>query len=335
MMPVILILINLETYHMHKSSILATKVLRKLYVKAFGTSNHKPECIQDATMASQLIFEALMSESPCMIARFGSNELNALVNYQSVTNNSHSILKYIKGDQFDWWWNSGIIKCLNENAGFFPINVDKIEQFCQLMLEDIAEIDILGSWLAKESLFEDALSNAHKINFELLNPYFSPLPWTRALAGKKVLVVHPFASTIEQQYKKRELLFKDNLLPEFKLITIKAVQSIAGNLTQFEDWFAALNFMKAEIDKHDYDICLIGCGAYGFPLAAHVKRMGKKAFHLGGSLQLLFGIIGKRWENPNYNPKYNYAQFINEHWVKPGQEEKPANASNVEGACYW
>lgn len=48
--------------------------------------------------------------------------------------------------------------------------------------------------------------------------------------------------------------------------------------------------MKDEIDKQDYDIALIGCGAYGFPLAAHIKRSGKKAIHLGGALQLLFGI---------------------------------------------
>ena len=42
-------------------------------------------------------------------------------------------------------------------------------------------------------------------------------------------------------------------------------------------------YMKAEINKSNYDICILGCGAYGFPLAAHVKRMGKKAIHMGGS----------------------------------------------------
>ena len=73
-------------------------------------------------------------------------------------------------------------------------------------------------------------------------------------------------------------------MPDFDLITIKAVQSLGGG-EQFQSWFDALDWMKAEIDKHDYDICLIGCGAYGFPLAAHVKRLGKKAFHLGGALQ--------------------------------------------------
>lgn len=70
-------------------------------------------------------------------------------------------------------------------------------------------------------------------------------------------------------------------------------------------------------------------------MAAHVKRSGKKGFHLGGSLQLLFGISGKRWENANYNSHYNYAQLMNEHWVKPGDEEKPVDAIQVEGACYW
>lgn len=68
--------------------------------------------------------------------------------------------------------------------------------------------------------------------------------------------------------------------------------------------------------------------------SAHVKRMGKKAVHMGGSLQLLFGIKGKHWENPDYNPVYNYAQLVNEHWVYPAEEEKPKNALSVEGGCY-
>lgn len=29
---------------------------------------------------------------------------------------------------------------------------------------------------------------------------------------------------------------------------------------------------------------------------------------MGGSLQLLFGIKGARWEDGNYNATYNYAQ---------------------------
>ena len=90
--------------------------------------------------------------------------------------------------------------------------------------------------------------------------------------------------------------------------------------------------MKKEIDKIDYDICIVGAGAYGFPLAAHVKRSGKKAIHLAGVTQLLFGIKGSRWENFIVWP---YMNLFNEHWIRPLGIEKPKNANQVEGACYW
>lgn len=326
---------------MNKPSTYTLKTLRKIYVKTFRTAPSKPKCVQDPEKASQIIYEALTSEEPCMIARFGSNELNALINYQSVSNQSRSIYKYIKGERFDWWWNDGIIKCLHEVAGFFPPTIEKIEQFCELMLQDIPEVDILGSWLADEQLLERELMNAKKVHLRLLEPYWAVNHWSRALEGKRVLVVHPFVEDIEQQYKKRELLFKTKVLPSFQLITIKAVVSLAEEQTEFTDWFEALDYMKAEIDKVDYDICLIGCGAYGFHLAAHVKRMGKKGFHYGGALQLLFGIRGKRWEDPSYGVKewgipYGfYSNLMNEHWIRPGNKELPKKAQLVEGACYW
>lgn len=321
---------------MNKYQIFALKSTRKVYQTLFKYKKEaKPQSIQDPEVASQIIYDALASDKPCMIARFGSTELSCLINYVGVTQDKNKYFKYIQGKTQQWWWEENIINQMQNWSGFFPARQDKIELFCNLMLEDIPQVDVLGSWLSEERLFKKELEKSAKINLELLNPYFSKIPWTQSLEAKKILVVHPFASTIEKQYKKRELLFKNNLLPAFELQTIQAVQSIAGNPTQFADWFAALDFMKAEIDKHDYDICLIGCGAYGFSLAAHVKKMGKKAFHLGGSLQLLFGIRGKRWENTSYNPIYNYAQFINEHWVKPGKQEKPKGASSVEGACYW
>ena len=110
--------------------------------------------------------------------------------------------------------------------------------------------------------------------------------------------------------------------------------SIAGEKTEFKTWFDALDFMKKQMDQTDYDIALIGCGAYGMHLAAHAKRMGKKSFHLGGTLQLLFGIIGKRWEN-DPNIYYSYKQLFNEHWTRPMNEEKPENSHLIEDGCYW
>lgn len=47
------------------------------------------------------------------------------------------------------------------------------------------------------------------------------------------------------------------------------------------------------------------------PLAAHVKRLGKKAIHLASMTQVLFGIYGKRWQDDK-----EISYYINEHWVK-------------------
>jgi hypothetical protein len=127
------------------------------------------------------------------------------------------------------------------------------------------------------------------------------------------------------------------VLPEFaSLRVVKAVQSLGGESNGFNDWFEALEWMKNEMDKEPYDIALIGCGAYGFPLAAHAKRTGHKAVHLGGALQLLFGIKGKRWDNINYNPEYNYKDgLFNDFWIYPDSKTKPNNSQQVEGECYW
>ena len=329
---------------MYKFQILALKSFRKAYQIIFGFKmQRKPKCIQDAEVASQIIHDALTSDKPCMIARFGSTELTCLMNYIGVTKEKNKFISYFQGRTSPWWWEEKIINQLQNFAGFFPPKQEKIEKFCQLMLDDIPQVDVLGSWLVGENIVKYDLKSAQKVHFRFLEPFWSNEPWSIALTGKKVLVVHPFVETILNQYANRARLFKNpSILPTFKSFNvIKAVQSLGEGDNRFKDWFEALEFMKSEIDKQDYDVCLIGCGAYGFHLAAHVKRSGKKAVHLGGALQLLFGIKGKRWEDPNYGVNEwniatgSYSNMMNEFWVRPGDIYKPKNANNVEDGCYW
>jgi hypothetical protein len=329
---------------MNSFQILTLKSIRKTYQIVFGFEiQNKPACIQDADVASKIIYDALTSDKPCMIARFGSTELACLMNYIGINQDKNKYLTFLKGKTQPWWWEKNIINQMQNWSGFFPPTQDKIEEFSQLMLDDIPQVDILGSWLIGENIVKEKLISAQKVHFRLLEPFWSNTPWTKALIGKKVLIVHPFAETILNQYHNRKNLFEDkSILPRFKSMdVIQAVQTLGDGDERFADWFEALEFMKSEIDRHDYDVCLIGCGAYGFHLAAHVKRSGKKAVHLGGSLQLLFGIKGKRWEDPNYGVKVwgipvgSYSNLMNEYWVRPGDIYKPKNAEKVEGACYW
>ncbi len=329
---------------MNKFFVLILKFLRKLYAKALG--GYKIPLLNremNPDKASEMIYNLLASDKPCMIARYGSTELAALVNYLGVTNSNHSVWKYIKGEQPDWWWNKNIMEQMTRWSGFFPSNPETLTRFSEMMLEDTKQLDLLGSWVPNEYYLKDRLTKVEIVHLRLLEPFWSQVPWTRVLKGKKVLVVHPFADTIREQYNNREWLFANmDILPEFKkLQVIQAIQSLGGEDNGFKNWFEALQWMKGEIDKCDYEICLIGCGAYGFPLAAHVKRQGKKAIHLGGALQLLFGIKGKRWEDPNYGvrewgiPYGSYSSLMNSYWVRPGDVNRPQNASQVEDGCYW
>jgi hypothetical protein len=144
-------------------------------------------------------------------------------------------------------------------------------------------------------------------------------------------VIHPFVDSISKQYKKRELLFKDpSILPEFELLTLRAVQSLAGTPTPFHSWFEALDSMKDQIDRLNFDVAIIGAGAYGLPLSAHVKACGKVAVHMGGSTQILFGIRGKRWDDMPA-----FSDFINEHWIRPAAHEMITHAKKIEDGCYW
>lgn len=327
---------------MNDFSIITLKALRKLYTKTFGGYQLPPlQREEDPDKASEMIYNLLSEDKPCMIARFGANELNAVINYLGVNAKNHSIWEFIQGKQSEWWWNKNILYHMQNNAGFFPATPENMQRFGEMMIEDAKEVDLLGSWLKQEFLLDNYLHDIPKIQLMYLDPFWSKLPWTRVLEGKKILIVHPFAETIESQYHKREKLFKKiETLPAFKSIqTIKAVQSLGGATNNFKDWFEALAYMKNEIEESDFDVCLIGCGAYGFPLAAHVKRMGKKAVHMGGSLQLLFGIMGNRWDHdkPHYEKGVfiYYAGLENEYWVRPSNADKPANHKLVENSCYW
>lgn len=315
---------------------LILKVLRRKVIPLFynQTKIERLNIPQNLEGTNELIYNAILKGKPFMVARFGSVEICALANYIGVRDNPHSVIKYLKGDINEWWWSMTSINQLQSNAGFFPISEQSVMRYGELMINDAHEVDLLGSWVPEEYYFRNELKNAKMVNLEDIKPNFfwngQEACWTQALKGKKVLVVHPFAATIQQQYKKRMQLFPHpEFLPDFTLYTIKAVQSIGGTC-EFSTWFDALNHMKQEMDKVDYDVCIIGCGAYGFCLAAHAKRTGHVAIHLGGILQLMFGIRGNRWDN-----REEWEPLFNEYWVRPCADDIPNNANAIEGACYW
>jgi hypothetical protein len=294
--------------------------MRKTYLKPAYSAHVSSE--EDSDIVIQSI---LMKNNPKMICRWGSLELMAVTNILSIRHHLH--FRPSEKRMYN----------LCKGAGFFPNQPNLMFKFTDTMLDCFSIADCIGVWNNTIELpLEDYIinkyaHNASLVHLEYVGTAFSLSPWTSILKGKKILVISPFTESIKQQYARRELLFTDaNVrLPEFELKTLKAIQSIAWAKTDFNTWFDALEHMQQQMEEIDFDIALIGAGAYGMPLAAYAKRMGKKGVHVGGALQLMFGIIGKRWEDRHI------VGMRPEYWVRPSEEETPCNKEIIENGCYW
>ena len=296
-------------------------IMSKMHIR-FKIRPHFCKKLMSLDETQEKIRQIIYEGKPALVARFGSNEASCTAEAIGIK------LGAIKS------FNDALLFRMNNNAGLFPSGEEMAMRFGEISANAAKTVDILGVW---NSSMQDYLAakvcskDVTLTKLANLEPYYSETPWSSALKGKKVLVIHPFKETIEAQYKKRELLFENpDILPEFELTVIKAVQTIAGECdSRFADWEEALCYMREEALKVDFDVAIIGCGAYGMPLAAMLKESGKVAIHLGGATQLLFGIKGARWDNQPLSRLYN------EHWTRPLESETPKEAKGVEGACYW
>ncbi|MFI3326456.1 MAG: hypothetical protein R3Y35_09830 [Clostridia bacterium] len=309
-------------------------LVRKFEMKKFSSvkkysdtlSEYANKEIMTSNEINEYIIDKIDSGKPFCAGRFGSTEL---LNMQSYEFGGYIGQKYDKNFHFNH---------LCEWSGFFPKNIELLHEFVNVMKNSCKELDVLAVWFhAFEDYYikknmQDHLKISYLLDFE---PWSGDVHWSSALKGKKVLVIHPFENTIKSQYEKRELIFLNtDILPEFELKTLRAVQTLAGTKDdRFETWFDALDWMYKQAMQIDFDIAIIGCGAYGLPLSVKIKNSGKQAIHLAGATQLLFGIKGKRWEE---NKSFQYvSKYFNDNWVYPSDSDKLENQNIVEGGCYW
>ncbi len=276
------------------------------------------------------IKKKLAGEEPFFVGRIGLFELAAMRAFEFHNKDKYEL----------------VMKQIYDCAGFYPLDISLGNPFLDLMRRSLKNCDLLA---CSHQLCENYFINRYTrreakgtVSFDALEPWRFENPWSSGLRGKKVLVVTPFVESVNEQYKNRDKLFQNtNILPEFELYTYKALQTTGDlNDERFANWFEALEYMYQEIMRIDFDVVLLGCGAYGFPLGAKIKNAGKQAIHMGGVLQILFGIMGKRWDGtgPNSNTqkiREDIAKYYNKYWNYPKQSETPISASRVEYGPYW
>ena len=231
----------------------------------------------------------------------------------------------------------------NMNGIYSTTNdIGKFESFCEHYDKAIQNADILAyvdyclqdiqSFFVKKYCLPQIHSRA-------LEPFYviqdGKIPWTHYLKDKNVLVINPFTDSFEKQISNNFQMFRNKsiFLKDQKFIFYKSYQTIAGNHIH-NDWLETFTIMCNDIKCLNFDIALLGCGAYGLPLCNFIKtELNKSAIYVGGGLQLMFGVIGKRWENIPMWKEIIHTEGCE--FIKPSVSETCNNHSSIEGGCYW
>lgn len=152
------------------------------------------------------------------------------------------------------------------------------------------------------------------------------------LDGKRVLIVSPFEKEIRTQLQIKDKLFtRPNArfdVNKLKYPTFEKVEYINtflttnGFETPHDDFMQTVECYREQLLKKDFDIALVFCGAYTYPICDIVyNELSKSAIHLGGIGQLLFGIKGG-------SRFVTFEDITNEHWIYP-MSEVNKNADGV------
>jgi hypothetical protein len=282
--------------------------------------SYKARGVASAAAGNAAIRTALDAGRAAALGKIGSLELEA-------------IRGYLRGMNREGRYKTLLSK-LHRIAGIFPPTNWGVDEFCKTYLDDLGAIDILAVWYnaGEPEIVGRFCKEAQLVELTALEPYFHSDPWSHALAGKRVLILHPFTKSIERQLHRRSEIWPDGrtVLPEFDATFIEAPLSDALVKSPHASWNVALESLKAEMERKAFDAAIIGAGAFSVPLCAHAKRLGKIGLHLGGATQILFGIRGGRWDGL---PEFQ--RFFSEAWIRPSSTETPLNAHAVERGCYW
>lgn len=289
---------------------------------------------------------AINDNKPISIGKIGSSELRIIYQY-------YSILKNILRDFTTNMKNEGVI-C----TGIHPNTSDAFFLFVKEYIKSISSINILASWNDNILYLEEHIWNTYilqnnvdedkgVVELMALESFYSESAywWQNLFENKTILVISPFINSIQMQLdiSKRNKVWSGkwngfwSSKIDFKYIKFPHPYSISseeeqskypGNLTLLMEKY------YSEIDNiGHFDIALIGTGGYSILLCDYIKQTKRTiAYHLGGGLQMMFGVYGNRWCNSD-NPIIK--EYINEYWIRPLPEEIPIRYREQESGAYF
>lgn len=237
---------------------------------------------------------------------------------------------------------------IQRNAGIFPGTPESIDEWCEAYTDVLTTMTggaagwFAPTFNAEKAILDIYAPNAFRTPLRSLEPYYMPtgLRWTEKLVGKRVAVVSSFADTMQAQINRADKIWtgaQEGLLPrdvKWNFIRTGFTPTVSqGNASwpsSVNTWQEAVNHVVTSVILSQSEIALVGCGGLGMIIAGRLKEAGISTIVLGGAIQVLFGIKGRRWATHDV-----ISRFWNDSWVWPSATEIPGAAGSIEGGCYW
>lgn len=270
------------------------------------------------------IRDHLSTQIPFAAGKIGTAELMAL-EFQD---------RRFKLPFFSAGWKRSANRLAN-NAGFFPVESQEMLRWNVEMRSAVANIDYLCAWQS-----DPFLKNIEKGLLNWLAPRHIPIglePLSKKIlqeiVGYHWLVISPFVGTMRHQVCRLQSIHDpedklgvdwDELQKQCRFLQCPLHWHLAPS--PYRSWFHGLEELEKAALAQEFDVALIGAGAWSLPLAARIKKAGRSAIHTGGETQLLFGIKGKRWDDYG---------FYNSAWVSLPKQEAPPGRERIDDGCYW
>lgn len=311
-------------------------------------SYKKYEKIYDNDQAAVLFAKQIQCQTKFLISRIGGNELDLYLQSKLMT--PKQLI------------NHPIVIAMKKYTGYYDKNneIDNLIKYCDLFKKcyDCSNIIMINTaklssflqffkvghpYYVKNNKFEeqsqsnidDLLENKIIFNYHAVVESFIYFDqWFPLLDNKKILIISTFDDEIKQQLSIKDQLFAKQHLrkyPNFAKVSYVHTHLTLSDLEKpHNNWFETYQSYCKQIACADFDIALLFCGCYSYPIAQYIySEINKSAIIVGGVAQLFFGITGNRYETPFFK------QFMNNKWIHRKLNFSPDGTNNEGLKAYF
>jgi len=221
-------------------------------------------------------------------------------------------------------------------GSYFDIDTEAVKQsnFYQKWLKEyelaIKDCDFLIPLLhnveykkTHENEFINFLNSKNKENPQYYNYWCRHSALYPLLDGKKILIISSFAELIKQQLLSGNLYKIFDNFPKIEIEPVQFPYTFLNNGPN-ENSFETMELIFNKIEKIQFDVAILSCGAYAALLGEKIhNNLKKDVISIGSKITQMFGIDPSKKEK-----KEGWITEIPENYI-------PNYYLKIEGGGYW